>query len=227
MLNIAIDGPSGAGKSTAAKAAAQQMGIHYVDTGALYRAVGYVLTQAGIDVAQEAQVAEKIADLDVRLYYEEDGQHVSVNGADVTPYLRTAEAGEGASKVAVHGCVRNKLLEIQRRAGREYDVIMDGRDIGTYVLPEADLKLYITASAEARGLRRYKELEKNGSLNTSLAQIIEDINERDYRDSHREIAPLRQAEDAVLLDTTDMPLEAVIEEVCRLIGEAKKSKETL
>ena len=133
----------------------------------------------------------------------------------------------GASKVAVHGCVRELLLEIQRQAGREYDVIMDGRDIGTNVLPSADLKIYITASAEERGRRRYGELEKNGTLDKTLEEIIAEINERDYRDMNREIAPLKQAEDAVLLDTTEMNLEEVVEAVCRLIDEAKAAKTSL
>ena len=210
MLNVALDGPSGAGKSTAAKAAAIKKGLNYVDTGALYRAVGYVLAESGVNLEDEAQVAQQVPELKVRLYYEADGQHVSVNGEDVTPYLRTAQAGMGASKVAVHGCVRELLLEIQRQAGREYDVIMDGRDIGTNVLPNADLKIYITASAEERGRRRYGELEKNGTLDKTLEQIIAEINERDYRDMNREIAPLKQAEDAVLLDTSDLDIDGVV-----------------
>ena len=221
MLNVAIDGPSGAGKSTAAKAAALKKGLHYVDTGALYRAVGYALAGCGVDLDDEVQVAQRVPELKVRLYYEADGQHVSVNGEDVTPYLRTAQAGNGASKVAVHGCVRELLLEIQRQAGCEYDVIMDGRDIGTNVLPNADLKIYITATAEERGRRRYGELEKNGSLDKSLEEIIDEINQRDYRDMNREIAPLKQAEDAILLDTTAMSLEEVVDAVCGLIDEAK------
>ena len=220
MLNVAIDGPSGAGKSTAAKAAALKKGLHYVDTGALYRAVGYVLAGQNVDLDDESQVATQVPKLSIRLYYEEDGQHVSVNGEDVTPYLRTAQAGNGASKVAVHGCVREKLLEIQRQAGREYAVIMDGRDIGTNVLPQADLKIYITATAEERGRRRYGELEQNGTLDKTLEEIIEEINQRDERDMNREIAPLRQAEDAVLLDTTHMTLDEVVEAVCHLIDEA-------
>lgn len=222
MLNIAIDGPSGAGKSTAARAAAQRMGLHYVDTGALYRAVGYVLTEKKIDLADEQQVSGALADLTVRLYYEADGQHVAVNGRDVTPFLRTAQAGNGGSQVAVHASVREKLLGIQRQTASEYDVIMDGRDIGTHVLPGADLKIFITASAQERGRRRYRELEENGSLHASLEQIIQEINERDERDSNRKIAPLRQAEDAVLLDTTQMSLEQVVETVCRMISEAKQ-----
>ena len=221
MLNVALDGPSGAGKSSAAKAAALKMGLRYVDTGALYRAVGYALAATGVDLEDEAQVAQKISELNVRLYYEEDGQHVSVNGEDMTPYLRTAQAGMVASRVAVYGCVRELLLEIQQQAGREYDVIMDGRDIGTNVLPNADLKIYITASAEERGRRRYGELERNGALDKPLEEIIAEINRRDYRDMNREIAPLKQAEDAVLLDTTHMTLEEVVEAICKLIREAK------
>lgn len=221
MLNVAIDGPSGAGKSTAAKEAAVRKGLHYVDTGALYRAVGYALTQLGVDLDDAAQVARHLPQLQVRLTYETDGQHVLVNEQDLTPYLRTAQAGSGASRVAVHGCVRDQLLEIQRRAAREYDVIMDGRDIGTHVLPQASLKIYITASAQERGRRRYHELEQNGTLDQTLEQIIEEIRRRDDRDMHREIAPLRQAEDAVVLDTTHMTLEEVVEQVCRLIDGAR------
>lgn len=220
MLNVAIDGPSGAGKSTVAKAAAQKMGLHYVDTGALYRAVGYVLAQKGMDLENAEQVEQQLPLLEVRLYYEEDGQHVAVNGCDVTPFLRTAEAGDGGSKVAVHRAVREKLLGIQRQAAQEYDVIMDGRDIGTHVLPQANLKIFITASAEERGRRRYCELQENGTLSVGLEQIIQEIAERDERDTKREIAPLRQAEDALLLDTTHMPLQEVVDTVCRLISEA-------
>ena len=223
MLNVALDGPSGAGKSTAAKAAAIKKGLNYVDTGALYRAVGYVLAESGVNLEDESQVAQQVPQLKVRLYYEADGQHVSVNGEDVTPYLRTAQAGMGASKVAVHGCVRELLLEIQRQAGREYDVIMDGRDIGTNVLPNADLKIYITASAEERGRRRYGELEKNGTLDKTLEQIIAEINERDYRDMNREIAPLKQAEDAVLVDTSDMTIDEVTAYILNLVGEKENA----
>ena len=219
MLNVAIDGPSGAGKSTAAKAVAKKLGLYYVDTGALYRAVGYVLKRAGVNVEEEVAVAEKLDDLTVKLFYEADGQHVSVNGEDVTAFLRTAEAGDGASKVAVHGCVRQKILEIERQAAREYDVIMDGRDIGSVVLPDASVKVFLTATAEERGRRRYEEFKKNGTLNGSLEEIIQDIKERDYRDSHRAIAPTKQAEDAVLLDTTNMSEEEVVEAICHLIQE--------
>lgn len=222
MLNVAIDGPSGAGKSTVAKTVAQKMGLHYVDTGALYRALGYVLTEKGIDLESAGQVEQHLPSLDVELYYEEDGQHVAVNGRDVTPFLRTAEAGNGGSKVAVHGAVREKLLGIQRETAEKYDVIMDGRDIGTHVLPRANLKIFITASAEERGRRRYCELQENGTLNADLEQIIREIAERDERDTKREIAPLRQAEDAHLLDTTDMPLQEVVETVCGLIQEVRQ-----
>lgn len=218
MLNIAIDGPGGSGKSSVAKAISKAMGLKYLDTGALYRALGLSLSRLGVDVSDETKVAEHLPSLNVKLDYEEDGrQLVFVNGEDLTPFLRTAEAGACASKVAVHGCVRDKLLGIQRKTGEVFDVVMDGRDIGTVVLPNADLKLFVTASVEERARRRLGELEKAGHPHGTMEEIMQEISERDYRDSHREIAPLRQAEDAILLDTTAMTLEEVVAKVSDMI----------
>ena len=193
MFCVAIDGPGGAGKSTVAKAAASRMDMQYVDTGAMFRAVAYALIRRGIDPEDEAAIKPVIGDLNVRVDYIDHKQIVSVEDVDVTPYIRTPEVGQGASKVGVHGCVREKLLAIQRQVAEDYSVIMDGRDIGTVVLPMADLKLFITASAEERAKRRYKELVAAGNTEADLATIEAEIRERDYRDSHRAIAPLKQA----------------------------------
>ncbi|MBR3404723.1 MAG: (d)CMP kinase [Firmicutes bacterium] len=221
MFCVAIDGPGGAGKSTVAKAAASRMDMQYVDTGAMFRAVAYALIQRGIDPEDEAAIKPVIGDLNVRVDYIDHKQIVSVEDVDVTPYIRTPEVGQGASKVGVHGCVREKLLAIQRQVAEDYSVIMDGRDIGTVVLPMADLKLFITASAEERAKRRYKELVAAGNTEADLATIEAEIRERDYRDSHRAIAPLKQADDAYLLDTTEMTLDEVINKVCAMIEEAR------
>lgn len=219
MISIAIDGPSGAGKSTAAKMLAARLHFHYVDTGALYRALGYVLSRAGVNLDEEAPVRAAIQPLTVRLVFNEQGQRVLVNEEDVTPFLRTAQAGENASRVSVHASVRDKLLEIQRRAAREYNVIMDGRDIGTQVLPQADLKVFITASVQERARRRYHELQENQTLSQSMEEIIADIQKRDERDRNRAIAPLRKADDATKLDTTHMNLEQVVQALCDLVAE--------
>ena len=221
MFCVAIDGPGGAGKSTVAKAAASRMDMQYVDTGAMFRAVAYALIRRGIDPEDEAAIKPVIGDLNVRVDYIDHKQIVSVEDVDVTPYIRTPEVGQGASKVGVHGCGREKLLAIQRQVAEDYSVIMDGRDIGTVVLPMADLKLFITASAEERAKRRYKELVAAGNTEADLATIEAEIRERDYRDSHRAIAPLKQADDAYLLDTTEMTLDEVIDKVCAMIEEAR------
>lgn len=225
MLNVAIDGPGGAGKSSVAKAVSKAKGLKYLDTGALYRAIGLALSRKGVDLTDEKAVEGPLKDLEVKLDYDEEGkQLVYVNGEELSPYIRTAEAGQGASKVAVHRCVRDKLLDIQQSTGKVFDVIMDGRDIGTVVLPNADLKLFITASSEERARRRYEELDKAGSPHGTMEEMIREIEERDYRDSHREIAPLKQADDALLLDTTNMGLEEVVALVGRLVDEARNKK---
>ena len=221
MLNVAIDGPGGAGKSTVAKISAERMGLHYVDSGALYRAIGYVLDRQGIDVEKEEAVKEGLSSLQLSLSYQEDGQHVSVGSEDVSGKISTAEVGTLASKVSVHGPVRDFVNRIIRRTAETYEVIMDGRDIGTVVLPDAPVKIYIAASSLERARRRLKELAEAGKPHGTLEEVQKDIEERDYRDMHRAIAPLKQAEDAVLLDTTELSLEEVVAEVCRLISEAR------
>lgn len=219
MINIAIDGPGGAGKSSAAKAAAQKLGFHYVDTGAIYRSLGWYLVRAGVPIEEEEAVRNAIASADVEVFYNEEGQQVWVNGEDMAPYIRTPEAGEAASRTSAYPSVRDKLLNLQKDLGARYNVIMDGRDIGTVVLPDADLKIFITADPEERGRRRYRELMERGQKNVSLEQVIEDIRRRDERDRNRPIAPLRQAEDAVFLDTTHMSLDEVIDRVCYLAAQ--------
>lgn len=224
MFNVAIDGPGGAGKSTVAKAAASLMGLSYVDSGAVYRSFGYVLSREGIDLDAQETVVDKLKDLHAEIYYQDNIQHVCVNGEDVTSFIRTQEAGNGASKIAVLGPVRDKVNELIRKTADTYEVIMDGRDIGTVVLPGAALKLFITASSEVRAMRRLTELEKAGKPHGDFETIKREIEERDYRDSHREIAPLKQAEDAVLLDTTDQKLYEVVYHVCTLIDQAREKK---
>lgn len=205
--SIAIDGPSGAGKSTLAKRLAAELGFHYVDTGAIYRTVGLAAHRRGIDCSDGPAVTAILPELSVGLRYGEDGlQHMSLDGEDVTEAIRQDEISACASKVSAIPAVRDFLLDTQRRLAREHDVIMDGRDIGTVVLPQADLKIYLTAAPEARAKRRYLELLERGQQ-ADLAHVLHDVMERDRRDMERETAPLRQAEDAVLVDTTGLNLE--------------------
>ena len=217
--SIAIDGPSGAGKSTLAKRLAQELGFLYVDTGAIYRTVGLAARRQGIDPADAAAVAALLPGLDIALGYGEDGlQHMTLNGEDVTEAIRENEISACASKVAAIPAVRDFLLEMQRRAAREHDVIMDGRDIGTVVLPQADLKIYLTAAAEARAERRCKELRSRGQQ-VDFEQILAEVMERDRRDTQREIAPLRRADDAVTADTTELDLEGSFQLLLGLVRE--------
>ena len=204
IISVAIDGPSGAGKSTLARAAAGRLGYVYVDTGAIYRTIGYHILNAGIDPNNGAAVAAELPELRVEMRYGADGlQRMYLNGEDVTDAIRLPEVSRYASDVSAHPAVRDYLLEMQRQLAREHSVIMDGRDIGTVVLPEAQVKVFLTASAEARAQRRVRELEQRGTPQP-YAQVLEEIRQRDYNDTHRAAAPLRQAEDAVVLDTTDL-----------------------
>ena len=208
-MNIAIDGPAGAGKSTIAKKVAKEMGFIYVDTGAMYRAMALYILQHGIDEKNEQAIAAACDDIDVALRYEAGEQRVLLCGEDVSKEIRREEVGNMASVTSVYGCVRKKLVSLQQQLAAKEDVIMDGRDIGTCVLPQAPLKIYLTASVETRAKRRYKELcEKN--VTCDLAEIMKDIEDRDYRDMHREISPLKQAEDAVLVDSSDMTIDEVV-----------------
>ena len=212
--NVAIDGPAGAGKSTIAKLVAKKKGYIYVDTGAMYRGLAIHFLNKGIDPEDRKAVAEACRDAEVTIGYEDGVQQIYLNGENVTSMLRAEETGNMASKTSAIPEVREKLLELQRSLAREKDVIMDGRDIGTNILPNADVKIYLTASVETRARRRYDELQEKGE-DCSLEEISRDIRERDERDMTREIAPLKKADDAVLVDSSDMTIQQVVDEICR------------
>lgn len=217
--SIAIDGPSGAGKSTLAKALAARLGFYYVDTGAIYRTVGLWVARQGGDCAKEADVTARLPAIRIDLTYGEDGlQRMNLNGEDVTAAIRENAVSKYASQVSAIPSVRDFLLDMQRDLARQHSVIMDGRDIGTVVLPDADVKIYLTASVEKRALRRWKELQETGD-GTPLKTVEEQIAQRDYADEHREVAPLKKAEDAVLLDTSDLNLEESIEALYTIVKE--------
>lgn len=217
-LNIAIDGPAGAGKSTVAKAVARELNIKYLDTGAMYRAMAMLVIRAGVDPKDEEGVSRILPDADVKVVYTEQGQRVLLSGEDVTDGLRTPEMSMGASAVSAHPCVRLKLTDLQRAVAKEYDVIMDGRDIGTNVLKDSPCKIFLTADAHERALRRYREMLEKGQ-EADLASIEKDIIERDYNDSHRAFMPLRQAEDAVLVDSTEMDIQEVTARILEIVKE--------
>ena len=216
-FKVAIDGPAGAGKSTVARMAAEKMHLIYVDTGAMYRAMALYMLQNGIDPEDEKAVESACENVDITIQYEDGAQVVYLNGENVNTLIRTKEAGGAASKVAVIPAVRKKLVWLQRRLAAEKDCIMDGRDIGTCVLPDADVKIYLTASSLVRARRRYEELRQKGE-DCDLSEIQRNIEERDDRDMHREISPLKKAEDACLLDTSELSLEQALGEVIRLCG---------
>ncbi len=217
-FNIAIDGPAGAGKSTIARQVAKRLGYIYVDTGAMYRAMAYYLLQQGV-LPDDADETERVCEFaDISIAYENGEQQVILNGDNVTEFLRTEEVGNMASVSSANPAVRKKLVELQQKMALVTDVVMDGRDIGTEVLPNAQVKIYLTAGAEIRALRRYEELRQKG-VQGNLDQIQADIEQRDYRDMHREISPLVQAEDAVYLDTSHMQIPEVVETVLKLCKE--------
>lgn len=213
--NIAIDGPAGAGKSTIAKQVAKEKGFIYVDTGAMYRGLAIHFLENGIEAEEKEKIAEACKDADVTIRYEDGQQQVYLNGKNITAKLREEAVGNMASKSSAIPEVRAKLLELQRELARKEDVIMDGRDIGTCVLPDADVKVFLTASVETRAKRRYDELVEKG-VACDLEEIARDIAERDERDSTREIAPLKQAEDAVLVDSSHMTIEEVVAAIVKL-----------
>ena len=216
-FNIAVDGPAGAGKSTIAKLVAKKMNLIYVDTGAMYRAMALYMLKQNVDINNETAVAEACTGADVTIKYEDGMQVVYLNGENVNAYLRTEEVGNAASKTSAIPAVRARLLELQQNLAKTSDCIMDGRDIGTCVLPNADVKIYLTASSAVRAKRRYDELTAKGE-NCDIAQIQADIEERDHRDMTREIAPLKQAEDAVLVDSSYMTIDEVVEKIVELAG---------
>ncbi len=217
-LAIAIDGPSGAGKSTIARLLAADLRFIYVDTGALYRAVGYTMLQKGIDPADAAAVEERLPELQVELRYVDGVQRVFVNDEDVSDCIRTPEVSMAASAVSALPAVRQFLLQLQRDLAASSNVIMDGRDIGTVVLPDAGLKIFLTASPEERARRRYLELQEKG-VDTTLEAVLEDMRQRDHNDSNRAAAPLKAAEDAVMVDTTGCSLEEAVERMKKLAKE--------
>ena len=204
IYSVAVDGPSGAGKSTLSKAVAGELGILYVDTGAIYRTIGYYVFEKGIDPKDAPAVNAILPELDIQMRYGDDGlQRMYLNGQDVTTQIRLPQISMYASAVSAIPEVREFLLEMQRELARRSSVIMDGRDIGTVVLPDADVKIFLTAEAEVRAQRRAKELAERGTP-TPFEEVLRDIQQRDYNDSHRAAAPLRQAEDAVLVDTSEL-----------------------
>lgn len=215
MYNIAIDGPAGAGKSTIARQIAKQKGYIYVDTGAMYRAMALFLIENHISPEESEKISEKCREADISIVYENGEQVVLLNGKNVNGLIRTEEVSNMASASSVNGDVRKKLVELQQKLAKEADVVMDGRDIGTCVLPDADLKIYLTASSEVRAKRRYEEMIAKGT-ECDIDVIKKDIEERDYRDMHRDISPLRQAEDAHLVDSSDMTIGEVIETILGL-----------
>lgn len=219
-MNIAIDGPAGAGKSTIAKRLAKKLGFIYVDTGAMYRAMAYYFLQHNIDAKDENAIAAACLDVDVTITYENGEQQVLLNGENVNGVIRNEEVGNMASSTSVYPVVRKKLVELQRQLAKSADVIMDGRDIGTCVLPDAQVKIYLTASSATRAKRRYDELTEKG-VSCDLAEIEKDIIDRDYRDMHRETSPLRQAEDAVLVDSSEMNIDEVVDAIYQVYSEAK------
>lgn len=213
--NIAIDGPAGAGKSTIAKLVAAKLGFIYVDTGAMYRAMALYFLNKKIDASDAGAIGKACEDIDISIAYEEGQQKVFLNGEDVTGRIREEKVGNMASVTSAYGCVREKLVALQRQLAARTDVIMDGRDIGTCVLPDAQVKIYLTASVAVRAKRRYQELEKKGET-CRLEEIEQDIRARDERDMNREISPLRQAEDAILVDSSDMTIDQVVARIVAL-----------
>lgn len=206
MVSVAIDGPSGAGKSTLARRLAAELGYIYVDTGALYRAIGLYALRNNADTKNEDEIIVLLPHIQLRLSYENDTQHIYLNGEDVSLSIRQEEISMAASNVSAHSSVRDFLLETQRRFAKEHNVIMDGRDIGTVILPNAQIKIFLTASAEERARRRYKEIIDRG-IETTYDKVLKDVQQRDFNDTNRKTAPLKQADDAVLADTTQLNFE--------------------
>ena len=216
--SIAIDGPAGAGKSTIAKRLAKELGYYYVDTGAIYRTVAYFLDLWGVSPKDVDNVNRYIDELTVGIEYDEDGlQHMIMNGMDVTGEIRTQDISQKASLVSAHPCVREMLLDMQRDVAKAHNVIMDGRDIGTVVLPKADVKIFLTADPEVRAKRRYDELIAKGQK-ANFETILKEIKQRDYQDTHREIAPLKMARDSVKVDTSNLDIDQVVAEIKAIAG---------
>ncbi len=216
MISVAIDGPAGAGKSTVAKLAANELGFTYIDTGALYRAIGQACIDRGVDVTKPEDVLKILPGTDIRLILKDGGQRVILNGRDVSDEIRTERASMTASVVSAIPGVRSFLLDLQRSFAKSADVIMDGRDIGTVVLPDADVKIFLTASSESRAERRTRQLAAKG-IEADYNEVLSDIIKRDYNDSHRDTAPLKPAEDSIIVDTTELTLKQSIKRVIDII----------
>lgn len=223
-INVALDGPSGAGKSTIAKMLAKKLEYVYVDTGAMYRSIAYFVISNGADPQNEADVTPLLNQIDIKLAYVDGSQHVMLNGKDVSDKIRTPVISMGASKVSAIPAVREFLFDLQQNIAKENNIIMDGRDIGTVVLPNADVKIYLTASAEERANRRFKELQEKGD-NSTYDEVLADIKQRDYNDINREIAPLKKADDAVEIDSTSLNLDESVEAIYKIIKDKTKKKE--
>ena len=220
--SIAIDGPAGAGKSTIAKRLAQELGFHYVDTGAIYRTLGYYFDLLGIGPKDIDGITRLIDECVIEIEWDDDGsQHMFLNEIDVSEDIRTPEISKIASTVSAHKLVRDTLLDMQRDVARKHNVIMDGRDIGSVVLPKADVKFYLTASPEVRAKRRFDELAAKGSKDTYM-KVLQDVNDRDYADMNREVAPLKQTKSHILVDTSDMDVDQVIETMKAIVLEKCK-----
>ena len=219
-FNIAIDGPAGAGKSTIAKQLAKELSFIYVDTGAMYRSMALYFMRNDIAKEDEAAISDACKTVEVSIAYENGEQQVLLNGENVSKEIRKEEVGKMASATSVYKEVRKKLVELQQKLAADKDVIMDGRDIGTCVLPNAQVKIYLTASVETRAERRYQELQEKGAA-CDLEVIKKDIADRDYQDMHREISPLKQAEDAILVDSSDMGIEEVVETIKNIYREKR------
>ncbi len=218
-IAIAIDGPAGAGKSTISKSAAKKLGFIYIDTGALYRTVGLAASRAGVEPVEGKEVDELLSKIEVELTFNDKGEQVVLlNKEDVSGLIRTPEASMMASKISAVPSVRAFLLDLQRDMAKKNNVIMDGRDIGTVILPDAEVKIFLTAAPEARAERRYKELKEKG-MDVKYEDILADVIERDYNDTHRDIAPLKQADDAILADTTEIDLQGSIDLIVKIIKE--------
>ena len=217
-ISIAIDGPAGAGKSTIARRIAKEMGCYYVDTGAIYRTVAYFMDLWGVSPKDVDGVERYIDELTIGIEYDEEGlQHMIMNGMDVTNDIRTQDISQKASLVSAHACVREVLLDMQRDVAKEYNVIMDGRDIGTVVLPKANVKIFLTASAEVRAKRRTDELLTKGQK-ANYNQILKEIQQRDYQDTHREIAPLKMCRDSIKVDTSEVDIDQVVAEIKAIVA---------
>ena len=217
-VSIAIDGPAGAGKSTIARRLAKELGYVYVDTGAIYRTVAFFFDTWGISPKDIDGITRYIDELNIDIWYDEDGlQHMYMNNIDVTDDIRTPEISQKASLISAHAIVRDMLLDMQREVAEQFNVVMDGRDIGSVVLPNATVKIFLTASAEVRARRRTDELLAKGKK-ASYEQVLKDIQQRDYQDTHREVAPLKMCRDSVKLDTSDMDIEQVLQEMKNIIA---------